>query len=372
MDKHLLVASYTQKNVNYIINDIKTRFLNAGYDITNVNCTTVVDVQFNYVLVSKVLQQLADMTGYDWYVDELKKIYFFLKQSLTAPFGLTDTNGNYYYNSLILNNDIKSMRNSITVRGGTYLGNLMSEKINADGIQTTFLQAYAYSTVFVKVATVTQTIGIDGIDDPTLFNCLYNFTNQSVIFPLATTPTVGQSVEVGGYPNIPVIVKLKDSVSVNTYGEFEFLIVDNTLTSKASAIARAQAEINQYGATLNQGSFDTKSTGLDVGQAITIQSTIRGVNDTYIINKIVSKLTNGQEFKHSIVLITSKQYGVIEFFEQLFMGLQKQVTINPNEVLDFITELDDTFGITDATPTASYTSGPYVWDTALWGFSVWG
>ena len=86
MDKLLVVEVYENMTVNAIIADIKANFLSASYDITNVNCPiTIKYISFNYEYPSKCLQQLAQITDYDWYVDDTKKIYFFLKGSTPSP-----------------------------------------------------------------------------------------------------------------------------------------------------------------------------------------------------------------------------------------------------------------------------------------------
>ncbi len=372
MDQKLVVSTYKNMTVNAIIADIKTRFLGPEYDITNVNCTRLVTyIIFNYELPSKVFQQLAELTGYDWYVNENKEIYFFEKKAITAPFNLTDDNENYYYNSLKITQDIKSLRNSIVVRGGEYLGNATSEKIIADGVETTFKQAYRYSDVYVKVNGVAQTLGLDYIDDPALFDCLYNFQEKSVIFPEASKPSATDEIEVGGLPNLPVVIKVVNTQSIGQYGEFQYKIIDSTINSKQGARERAQAEIRQYGYQLSDGTFETKKPGLQVGQKINIQSDIRGINTDYIISRISSRLVNGLEFKHSVTLMTAQTYGVIEFFERLLMEKDKKIVINPDEILEYVTAINDLFGMTDSMTIVAGGAGPYLWDDAgsRWNFA---
>lgn len=380
MDRHLVIAIYENETVDDIILDIKTRFLGVDYDISNVNCSILVNyIAFNYELPSKVFQQLAELTGYDWYVNELKEIYFFEKTSQTAPFNLEDasdptTDGNYFYNTLKISNDIKSLRNSIIVRGGEYLGSQISEKQIADGIKTTFQQTYKYSDVFVKInGGANLNVGIDNIDDPTLFDCLYNFNEKSIIFLDADKPADTDEVEVGGLPHIPVIIKLRDVASITEFGEFEYKIIDKSINSREGARERARAEIKQYGDTISDGSFETNKTGLDVGQRINVNSVIRGIDRDYIISRISSKMPNGTEFRHSVTLMTTQTYGVIEFFQKLLMDKDKEIVINQDEVLDFITAFEDSMSFTDSIDSITNTTGPYYYDDAgaKWNFATW-
>ena len=185
MDSKLIISIYENMTVNAIIADFVADFLPSGFTTTYVNCPIVISyIAFNYEYPTKCLQQLAQITNCDWYVDKNKNIYFFTKGSSSSPFNLTDTNGKYNYNSLEINRNITNIRNTIIVRGGEYLGNSNSETLIADGSQTTFLQMYKYSGIVVTVAGVSKTVGIDNIDDPTAFDCLYNFQEKAVKFPL--------------------------------------------------------------------------------------------------------------------------------------------------------------------------------------------
>lgn len=372
MDSKLIVGVYQAMTVDAIIDDFIATFLPAGYTATFVNCPVVINyIAFNYEYPSKCLQQLAQIVNYDWYVDQNKNIYFFLKGSTAAPFNLTDTNQKYDYKTLIINRDIKNLRNSVIVRGGEYLGNSNSETLIADGSQTTFLQMYKYSGIAVTVAAASKTVGVDNIDDPTLFDCLYNIDEKAIKFPTASKPTVGQAVVVTGLPYYPVITKVVNPSSIATYGEFQYKIVDKSINSKEAARDRARAEITQWAQSINEGSFKTLATGLDTGQLINIQSTIRGINQDYIISRVTSRMKTPNTFIHVCTLVTSQTYGMVEFLQSLLIDKDKQIVIGADEVLDYITSFADQFTVTDSIGTPTTSTGPYVYDTAKWNLSVW-
>jgi len=378
MDRRLVVQVYENMTVDDIIDDIQANFLPAGYTTTNVNCTVEIKyIAFNYELPTKCLQQLAQITNYDWYVDEAKNIYFFLKGSQTAPFELSDTNGKYIYDSLEVSDDIANIKNSIIVRGGKYQGNAYYEDIEADGDQTTFNYAYQYANTVLTVNSVVKTMGIDFIDDPTGFDALYNFNEKAVKFPVGTRPTAGQIVRLAGNPYIPVVTKLTDSVSAALYGEFEFKIVDKSIASKEAARDRARAEIAAWAASVKEGQFSTYSTGLKVGHKIRIQSTNRGIDNYYIISRIQSKMHTPTSMEHSCQLVTSQTYGMVEFLQALLIAKDKEIEIGQDEVLDSVLGLRDDITLTDDVTALAVMTGPYKWEptgssNSRWNFSVWG
>ncbi len=359
MDRTLIAANYEDTTVADIIEDFKDNFLPAGYTTTNVNCDIVARyIAFNYEYPSKCLQQLAELVNYDWYVDGDKNIYFFEKSTYPAPFGLTDISGNYYYNTLKVKNSLANLRNSVIVRGGQYLGELTSEKQIADGTETTFKQGYQYNTVFVKLNTVSQTVGIANIDDPDDFDCVYNFQEKFVLFPEASKPADGDEVEVGGFPYIPVIVKVKDPTSVTAYGEHQFKIVDKSINSKEGARDRARAELIAWANSISDATFETMTVGLAVGQQINVASTIRGVDEDYVISRMSTTMVNGTQMTHVVTLVTTKTYGMIEFLMSLLINKDKEIEIRDGEVVDLVEAISETIVVDDGTPTVAITHNP--------------
>jgi len=331
---------------NWVEGNCSTR----GFTINNVTATNTVNyMQFNYEQPSKVFQQIAETFNCDWYVDENKDIHFFVNTYTSAPFNLTDTGGYHIYDSLVIRKDIKNLRNSVIVRGGKYLGASTTETQNADGVKTTFLLAYQYNSISVTVAGVGKTVGIDFIDDPTLYDCLYNFNEKAIKFPSGSKPTAGQAVAITGTPYIPVIVNVKEAISVANYGDYEYKIIDKSLNSKEGARDRAKAELAAWANTLNEGSFQTVTSGLNVGQTININSTLRGINTDYIISRIVSKMYTHDSMKHEVTLVTSATFGMVEFLQKLLMDKDKEIQINANEVTDEVTAVNEDIVITEST-----------------------
>jgi hypothetical protein len=337
MDRKLVVESYINQTVNQIINHIKTNYLPTGFTDTNVNCTKNVSyIAFNYKEPTKCIQDLADLTGYDWYVDYDKDIHFFSKEANSAPFDLTDDNGNFIYNSLEIKRDNSQIKNTIYIRGGEYLGNTITEEYIADGEQIVFNFGYKYKTVTVEVNDVAKTVGIDFIDDPLTKDCLFNFNEKLIKFREDNKPTTGQRVEIAGQPYLPVLVKVSDATSVAQYGEYQYKIIDKSIKSKAGARERAMAEITGYAESLSEGSFITHTSGLRSGQKIFINCVNRGINEYFIINKVSMKIRTNNEFEYNVSLVTTKTFGMIELLQKLLMEETKKIEIQENEILEKI------------------------------------
>jgi len=340
MDSALVVKTFEDTTVDVVIADIVSTVLPAGFS-SNVTVTNAINfVAFNYEQPSKVFQQLAELVGADWFVDEDKVIQFFLKASPTAPFNLSDTNEKYIWNSLRINRDVKNLRNVIFVRGGTFSGDTFEEIQEADGVKETFDFGFRYKDVdwFVDRGSgfVAETFGIDNITDPTTVDWNYNFQEKAMKLAAGTIPSATDKTKITGLPQIPVIIQSKDNVSIGNFGEFEFKIIDKSLDSKEGARDRARGELIAWAAQINEGSFRTRESGLRVGQQIKVQSTIRGLDEFFVISRINTRFDKPDRFIHDVVLVTIRTFGMVEFLQDLLIKKDKEIEIQPNEVLDKI------------------------------------
>lgn len=360
MDRRLVVATFEGETVADIISYLATNFM-TGFTTTNVVCDKVIDfIAFNYEYPSKVIQQLAELVKYDWYVDSENDIHFFAKSSTLAPFELSDDNENYYIDSLVVKKDATKLKNVAIVRGGEYLGGSYTETYIADGSQLIVNIGQRYNGITITVNGVSKTVGIDNIDSADDFDCLYNFQEKFIRFKTSTKPSTGHAVVVSGTPYLPVVSRNSSPSSIATYGVFEYKIVDNTIGSKESARERGRAELNDYDDLLNEGSFTTSRNGLEVGQNIRIQSTKRGIDETFIITRITTTI-RADDLLHRCTITTTRTFGMVEFLQELLIRKDKEIKVSANEILDILFEFSDEFSFEDEVTDVSTQSPPYYW-----------
>ena len=344
LDRRLIAETYTSRTVNQIIADIVSTYEldKEGITISNVDCSKTIDyIAFNYQPVSKCIEELADLINYDWYVDYEKDIHFFDSENIPAPFDLSDDGGNYNYRSLVIRRDNSQVRNSIILRGGEYLANTVSAEIIADGSQIIFPTGYKFSEIKVTVTGEDRDVGIDYINSPDDHDCLHNFMEKIIRFKDDDKPALGKAVRISGKPYIPLIVDYKDEVAVKAMsaeeggsGIYEFLIQDSSIITKEAARNRSLAEITTYKTTLSEGEFLTYTSGLQAGQTITIQSTARDLDESFIINRVKSKMLTPKKIEYEINLVTTKTMGILEFLQGLVMKDSKKIIIKEDEIID--------------------------------------
>ena len=355
-DQKLVTGTYTNKTAAYILNDIVTNYCPAGFTANNVVAPTVVDsIVFNYVTVTAAIQKLISACGgaYDYYFDYVKDLHFFPNDYIIAPFSITDTSQNFDWQSLKVNTDLSQLRNKITVRGGLIAGTSVTNNQLADGKQRVFFVGYALTGITIAKALaasptsfVTKTVGADGKDDPTAFDCLYNPDSGLVIFPDSTKPAINDVIQYTGVPSFSVIVQLQNPSSITQYGAYEYLIVDKTIITKATARNRAVTELLKYSQPLVTGSFNTRTSGLKAGQTITINSAKRGINDSYKIQRITTQLrtpsANTSDFMFSVEVVSTQTLTMNDVLKKLLVTDQTdQLTIGSNEIVDIVYTFDE-------------------------------
>jgi len=361
LDRRLVPDTFSNKTVNEIIASLKADYFPAGFTINNVDCSTVIKyIGFNYLPLSKCIEQLAELTDYDYYVDPDKDLHFFKAENNLAGIDIQDDNGTYIYDSLTIRKDNSQVRNSIIVRGGEYLGSTFTSIIQANGADAIYPLGYKYADFRATLTGRVLNVGIDYINDANLYDATYNFQEKIIRFRESRKPTIGSDLRVSGQPYLPVIVKAKSPVDIGTMsaqeggdGVYEYLIVDKSIDSKEGARQRAYAEMKTYATTLTEGEFTTLDTTLRAGQKILVNSTTRGVNESYIINKVSLSQFTYDTFVFKVSLVTTKTFDFIDLLSKLLLRQNETIEVNPDEVIDLVEIVDETATITEVfTPQA--------------------
>jgi len=360
MDKTLVVRRYENfGTANDIIADIFANFVEAGFTLTNVNAPiTIDDVNFNHFYVSDALQKLADLIGFDWYVDYDKDVHFFSKEETISIFSLFEPteaqqiagqDGNFVWNSLIISENIHQLRNKIIVRGGTVLGNTRTVSYDADGDQVLFLVGQNHINLTVKKNAVTQTLGKEGIDDGDVsIATLYNPNSGYVRFK--TKPTAGDTIAITSTPAFPLIKVFKDNASITKFGEFEFVLVDKNIKSSEAATLRARGELLKWADEVRDATFTSYRDGLRVGEIMIVNLPTRSINRNFQINRIVVTARDGLgNLRYDVSLLASEKTTMIDILSDLLINRPNtEIQILEDEIIDLVEGYLETIDLAEA------------------------
>ena len=347
LDRKLVLDTYTALSPSEIaisiINEYTTGFTTTGVVACGVDVTTI---SFNRVTVAEALTKLASIVNYFWYVDYNKDLHFFPRYENPAPFTITDDNDNYIRNTLNIKKDLSQLRNRITVRGDEEEGDVRTESYIADGEKVMFSTANKFATLpTVVVNGTTSSVGLDYLTPDADADCFWSYEQKYIKFKDTTKPAVSQVVSFTGTPLFPVIVQATEPISVSVYGEYEIFKKDKTIKSRADALQYASAELTAYKDGVVEGQFSTNTQGLKSGQLITINSVIMGVDETFIIQSVETRVLAVSKIVCSVKLATYKTMGIIDFLQNL-LKKQDERDPDPENLLSFY-KFADSAGIAD-------------------------
>lgn len=391
--------AYTNQTLNYIVNDLITTYVGTsyGFDLTNVQTgPTIATVSFDYVSIRSAFEKLAKLTGYVWYVDYEKNLYWQTPTTEAAPETITD--GGTNIETMNITYDTSQVRNSVTVIGstdGVESMALITETFIGDGETIAWELGEKPSTVAsITVNGVSKQFSLDVNErDGDIFT--YSYSGQS--FKRVSGPlfTGSDTIVISYYPRIPIIEELTDDASIAFFaaldggtGIYEYTIKDNSIGSIAEANARALQELQQYGTALADGRIVTRSGLLasptnrfKPGQALTINSPTQGLSsDTvFTIQEVQIAVLDGttSEYKYTI-RFGGKIVSMQEFLSTLAAKqIDGEQVASDTEIIT-IEHLSDAMAFSDSdTPISmNKSTPPFKWGAgsspqAVWNLSEW-
>jgi prophage tail gpP-like protein len=372
--------SYENHTLKYIVEDLLDTYVDAayGYDTTNVATGPTIDsINFDHVSIRKAFEKLQKLTGYVWFVDYEKNLFFQTVTATNAPEDITDASENH--ESLKISYDTSQVRNAVIVIGnseGEQSANTEVETFTGDGVARSWeLQSKPSAVATIKVNTVSKQFSLD-VNERDTDDFVYSFTGQSFkVSSSGAIPGVGDDIEITYYPRVPIITREIDSESIAFFaaldggdGVYEYTIKEASITTKEEATARALEELSQYGNPLVNGQFTTR-TGLlqagsifSAGQAITVNSPVNGIDtDTvFLIQEVrIQMVEDGTDTEYIYnVRFGGRKVGVTEFLEGL---ASEEGEVTNSDIVVTLETTTDLVVLDEAAPTKTIvaTSGQH-------------
>lgn len=389
LSKDLVVESYTNTTPGAIILDLLAKGYMVGFTGANVQAGPVISyIAFNYTPAGDCITELAQLCGYDWYVDYDRDIHFVAPGTSAAPYQITadDTTGHYKELNIAL--DKSQLRNRITVRGGVYLSNPYTQERVADGQQTSFQLDYkprAPITVYVDAGAgyVAKTLGADNLDRSG-YDFVVNYEEKVIRNLDHAALSAGHKLKVVYCYEVQVLTEDSDDESIALAAEieggdgvYEYLIADDTIETLEAAHLRATAELDMYADPLIEGSFRTDQYGYRSGQLLTMNLPSWGLSGRQVmVQRVMTEMVAGDRFEYSVYFATRLK-GLTQFLVGL-VDNGKKVIVRENETLHDLTRpRKDAASISDIDAFLTDGEPPYQWGPGAanpirWNEFQWG
>ena len=232
----------------------------------------------------------------------------------------------------------------------------------ADQFTVEDVTAQTNGDTFSKFAT-TKTDGIEGIDDETLFDYVANSNEKSVrATDIEDTLIVGDFIRFSYNERTPIQLQYTDAGSATALktlglgdGVFDLdPITDRNIQDIGTALAMAQAKTREFANAVITGTFNTDQKGLRSGQLIRITDATRGIDDDYLIQRVVARQANGAyaDYLQYQVTFGTTLYGWIEFMQKL-LRTKDQIDLNVDDIVETYADSVEEMDVSDVNQTAT-------------------
>lgn len=374
-DRRLVAASYENpaQTLSTIVSDVVTNFLNSdGLTTTNVDTGPVIDrLKFNYEPASKVFDELANLTGYAWWVDNSKNLYFKPRSGVSAPFSVGPANAR----RVSVSRTTETYRNKQLIRAGVDLTASRTENFTGDGTRKAFTLAYPVGAVptSITVGGVGKTIGIRGVDSGK--DWYWNLGDPVVSQDdAAAAVAAATAIAVTYQGQFPILVNAQNdsqittqAAAASTSGIYESIEDRANINDDAAALSVAKGLLRRYGAIPRRLGFETDTAGLAPGQLLTAEFTPHGVSGSWLVDSVSAVDRFGQDLVWTVEALDGEGVGGWEqFFTALASGI-RAVEFRENEVIIYLRPLTEAVTASDVltTPSNSVTDAAHAADAIV-------
>ncbi len=320
VDKRLIAASYTGKTLNFIVTDLITNYwaaegITAGTIQTG---PTIAEALFNYAPGSAVLDVLAERAGFTWYIDEDKALHVKVRTTTAAPFTVSKTD--FLKGSSSITHGNSKYRNRQYIKGGRGLTSTQTETFTT---QDATIKSFQLGYPLASAPTVTEdaggkTVGIKGIDTARD----YYWAEGDEVVIAAVAPGNGVVVEIIYVGQFDVVAFAEDPVEIATRlaiegagtGFVERLDDDPSLTDSNDALDEAEAKLARYGVVGKQLRFTIQTTGLEVGQLLTVTEPLYALSAATMLIAAIEIEESDQGIVYKVLAVEGPVVGSWEQF----------------------------------------------------------
>lgn len=367
LDRVLVNEVYTDKTDAYILNDLFTKYL------PEINATTYVAtgkthdrILFNRITLRQAIDMLSTDSGLDWYVDYNKNLRYFTKETFLAPFDISndpDEVTTYPCSRLKYTRNATKIINRVIVIGGHYLSNDTNFELPGDAQTTELLMPYKMhaadgeSELLVykndgddgEPEWTSLGVGIDHIESlGGAIDILHNYQEKLLKFDTAP-PDLKRAIKVTGRYDVPVLVRVRSEESYDKYGRwFDDKLVNKDINSRDWAALAGKGMLAKSAFQKEIGSYIGIQDGLFSGMRQKLTNALRGIDDYYLINKVITHILGGTQCQYEV------HYGeynpdLVDMIISLKARSTQFQEIRDDEVLNELFEQDESLALAEAT-----------------------
>lgn len=378
-DRRLVARAYDtpgQTLRDIVLDIIANDFAGDGINTTNVDVGPVLSkLLFHYQQANEVFDTLAELSGFSWWIDPFKNLYFKSREQIAAPYALTSASANFMMASV--QSTRIDYRNRQYVKAGLGLTASRVEAFVGDGARKSFTTAYPVGAppTSITVAAVAKTIGVKEVD--TGKDWYYQIGSPVLSQDNgAAAVTNGTAISITYQGQYPILVAAQDDPAVANRvaveggsGYYDAVADEPEIVTVASAEDRAAALLRRYARIPRRLTIRTMTIGLRAGQLVSVNITQHGLTGTWLVESTQTRDRNGLDLEYSCVLLDGEAVGGWEGFFGALAKKARQIEYRENEVVLLLRSQPESVAITDTNSfTTAAPTAPLV-GTAICGYS---
>ena len=324
------------------------------------------------IRMSDALNDLADLTGNHWNIDDYKTLWFKPFEPTAVAQTVDETNPDI--RDLEKLTTLSQFRNVQYIDGAVFLTDPRIEEFVMDGKERTKNVGFPINSLLnVWLDGNLQTHGIGGIETGKqwYWNKPQTSITQEFEDPIAPEGSLLQVEYVGRY-TAPALVEdaagiLARKAVEGGSGRYEHVYRDASLEGDTVVAEKLIGLLRRFSTIDNQLSFETERVGYAIGQTIQMNVPRFGINNAkFLVTRLETEsIVVQRRFRVEVTSGELKGTGA-EFFRALFASGQK-LTIRESDLVNKIAVIQDTVAMTDSLTASSASFVEAVCGTAIIG-----
>jgi hypothetical protein len=262
-----------------------------------------------------IIEELARLSGYVWYVGANKQLHFIPRTEYAAPFNVTDASAQILSRNLRFRHTDEVYANRVYLRlnSDAFAKTVVSR--NGDGTNKIFY----FSTVINQVVSITvngieKTVGILDVDTGKDW---YYTPGDHYIYqddaasPLGSSDTLFVSYRAYGFDSVSdentSEQTARSALEPGTNGRYEVVLQNTAITNQTQGQSMVTAILNERIGAPIECLYETRVAGLQPGQLQTINLPAFGVNATFLTDKVDASIDEDQKIRYKISALSTTQ-----------------------------------------------------------------
>lgn len=369
-DRILVADSYESVSAGSIVNDIITSYL-AGEGVTAGTVQTGVTVSkavFNYMYASACLDELSELTGFQWKINADKTLDFFERGTYTGT-AINETANRPRAGTVKIKRSRASYRNRQYLTAGKGVATAETRTFKGDGATQTFTLPLPIAVVpTITVDSVSKTVGIRGVETGKDWYWQKNsndVSQDSSGTKLTSSNTL--SITYQGYYPIIVVAESPSEIASRASieggdGVYESIASKSSIDTSAAALEYTSGLLRRY-ANISKTITLESYTAYEAGQLVNVNFPTHGISEDMLVSSVkVTTLGAGEDMRliYSVKLVSGESFGGWTNFFKKLVENNSTYTIRENEVLVKLIVFKDVFAVPVMADTMTYSLHQYL------------